>query len=677
MDLLKKKDIYRAGFSIVKSKYDYIFNFSVFVLFTSFFLKSSFPLFLNFIFYFSLTLSSFLFVYRIKKNYPGINYKFLSYHWIYLALLILYIIGYLRTPNIYLFKEIFKGFVSFIIIVFVISAIKNKDDIKIALNFFTIVTILSLSLIAFVCIILNLFFPNLKSLIGLTRPFSMANDYNVYALFLTMSIVLIIQQMQYTISKTKSTILNFAVLLLILNTIFTTSRRGIFFILLLIIFFLILMLINIFSKYKRGFNLLKNARLFLILGFIGAILIVISLFNFSPELKHQFIFKKDSDGKIKEQLTYPIARYLHVDYKSFYNGIWYNKFPSSIAFLHSSKLQELSDKLLLSFEDYAFQENCNCLNIQQWQSGIVYCDYVNEFPIYGVIANGFNDGMAVNINAPRFCQIFIKIKIKVIEYGKDLRVMTLTDGKYISNTIANYRTSDSIININMKVVYNATDVPRVFLIGGSTTNPSKFALLNISASMDENIDYFNNELDFTKFKYESLFTQNNLLNRNYIGERNAGSKSQLQKEEKLVEIDDNRLDFLKYAYFIWKNEYNIKDKIFGKGFSYTNQFGLKFHNNPNRIEYPHNPIISTFLYSGIIGGVLYIFFIIYSIVLYFKYYKYLQNLFIIYLLCLFFFMFSGNSHFSAPFFTILSIVPFTIKYIFKIKFLQNNIDKSL
>ena len=114
----------------------------------------------------------------------------------------------------------------------------------------------------------------------------------------------------------------------------------------------------------------------------------------------------------------------------------------------------------------------------------------------------------------------------------------------------------------------------------------------------------------------------------------------------------------RYALELWQTRYDTKQKIFGQGFKYLEWYGQKFWHNPKRYDFPHNPIISSFLYSGIIGGIVYIIFLITCLWLYWKRRKELGVFFIMYLCCMFFSMFSGSSHFSFPLFAFLSFLPF-------------------
>lgn len=120
----------------------------------------------------------------------------------------------------------------------------------------------------------------------------------------------------------------------------------------------------------------------------------------------------------------------------------------------------------------------------------------------------------------------------------------------------------------------------------------------------------------------------------------------------------SRTDRWRYALELWQIEYGVKQKFFGNGFDYLAKYGQRFYNNANRYDFPHNPIISAFLYSGIVGGVAFFATFVMSFVLYWKSRKKICLCFILYLCCTFFCMFSGNSVFSFPLFAFLMFIPF-------------------
>lgn len=126
----------------------------------------------------------------------------------------------------------------------------------------------------------------------------------------------------------------------------------------------------------------------------------------------------------------------------------------------------------------------------------------------------------------------------------------------------------------------------------------------------------------------------------------------------------------KYAKELWTKEYLWSDKLIGKGFSYQESFGEKFYPDQNRIDYPHNPIISSFLYSGIIGGFFYVYFLALSFWYYWKYRKDHLLFFILYLITFSFVFISSDTHFNVPIYAILSLVPFITRHFMKEKIVR-------
>jgi len=123
-----------------------------------------------------------------------------------------------------------------------------------------------------------------------------------------------------------------------------------------------------------------------------------------------------------------------------------------------------------------------------------------------------------------------------------------------------------------------------------------------------------------------------------------------------------RIDRWRFAYLYFK-QYSIPEKLFGGGFDYLRAYSIAFFDDPDHIDYPHNTLISSFLYSGILGGIIYLIFLIISFYYGFKYWKYHRMFMIFYIITFFFVFFSSNSHFELPLFTFLSIIPFFTKFI--------------
>jgi hypothetical protein len=157
-------------------------------------------------------------------------------------------------------------------------------------------------------------------------------------------------------------------------------------------------------------------------------------------------------------------------------------------------------------------------------------------------------------------------------------------------------------------------------------------------------------------------TSNDTLKRNpFVDQLNVDDqiKTKGNNENNLT---DQRSDRYKFALEIWQTKFNWKQKLFGGGFDYLTWYGMEFYDNSSRNDYPHSPVISSFLYSGIIGGLFYLYFLLLVFYYYWKFRKYHFIFLIIYPIVFFFCMISGNSHFSVPLFIFLSCIPFYSKY---------------
>lgn len=122
----------------------------------------------------------------------------------------------------------------------------------------------------------------------------------------------------------------------------------------------------------------------------------------------------------------------------------------------------------------------------------------------------------------------------------------------------------------------------------------------------------------------------------------------------------NRLDRWKFAWQIFTKEYNWSERIFGGGFNFLNWFGYYFYKDKTRSDWPHNLFLSILLYSGLIGLVVYLFFLYKVFYYYLKYNKEYHLLFIFFLVTFFFSMFSANSPFDPPVMGFFVILPFFI-----------------
>jgi hypothetical protein len=142
--------------------------------------------------------------------------------------------------------------------------------------------------------------------------------------------------------------------------------------------------------------------------------------------------------------------------------------------------------------------------------------------------------------------------------------------------------------------------------------------------------------------------------------------------KKNLSIDNNENNFIgprlmrwQFAWKIYKEEFNLGQKIFGGGFNYLNWFGFKFQNNRNSSDYPHNPFLSVILYSGIIGLFIYVIFLYRLIILYIKNARQFPLFVIFFLITFFFSFFSAGNPFDPPVMGFLALIPFLFNHVNK------------
>ena len=192
------------------------------------------------------------------------------------------------------------------------------------------------------------------------------------------------------------------------------------------------------------------------------------------------------------------------------------------------------------------------------------------------------------------------------------------------------------------------------------TRYSFFRLFLVSCLISFNL--FSMELSGRDMSNYVFGTDTITHNSNYLIEDTI-KQLQIEKNINILEEDKlagGRLARWYYGWVIFK-DYPWYKKIVGGGFDYLEMFGRKF--GAVKYDYPHNPFISAFLYSGIIGGLAYIWFIILVFWYYIKYWKHHLYFFICFLTIFFFSFVSADTHFSVPIFTIFSIIPFLTKYL--------------
>jgi hypothetical protein len=240
--------------------------------------------------------------------------------------------------------------------------------------------------------------------------------------------------------------------------------------------------------------------------------------------------------------------------------------------------------------------------------------------------------------------IFAYPKIQVVTVNDNVR----SRGKFELYEKAQIQQKSNDSKCNDKL---GTPYPRIF-----TSGLGYFNLARISPIIHQNIDTAIIDKDFFRNWISNIINEDTSYN----------------EPETFLKIDtlskffvDDRLSRWHFALQIFSNEYNLKQKFFGAGFNHLNWYGYYFLHDKTASDWPHNPFLSILLYSGILGLLIYCFFLYKVFYYYIKYIKEYPLLFIFFLITFFFSFFSGGSPFDPPIMGFFSILPFFIHAVHK------------
>jgi hypothetical protein len=184
------------------------------------------------------------------------------------------------------------------------------------------------------------------------------------------------------------------------------------------------------------------------------------------------------------------------------------------------------------------------------------------------------------------------------------------------------------------------------------------------------LSFFSKKIKKFSFNYDTGHIDQDPLRRfvsNMVSEDTAyhDLKSDLALNLKSDNFVIIRKAYWQFAFQIFSREYNLKMKLFGGGFNFLNWYGYYFLHDKTASDWPHNPFLSILLYSGILGLLIYCFFLYKVFYYYIKYIEEYPLLFIFFLITFFFSFFSGGSPFDPPIMGFFSILPFFIHAVHK------------
>jgi hypothetical protein len=101
--------------------------------------------------------------------------------------------------------------------------------------------------------------------------------------------------------------------------------------------------------------------------------------------------------------------------------------------------------------------------------------------------------------------------------------------------------------------------------------------------------------------------------------------------------------------------------FFGQGFGYLHRYANAFQMVATREDYPHNPVLSATLYSGLVGGLCVASFLIIAVAKYYKHRKTDTYFFSLYFASLWYVLPSFHSFISGKFFVMFLLIPWLLQ----------------
>lgn len=574
------------------------------------------------------------------------------------------------------FKEILYSIVILVLSFGLFFFIKNKDQFIEFMKYFCIQIIIAASLVSIFGLI-NIYL----KLKGYDFQFvnyigsSLTSDNNFYALFSFIGIISILFGLIYfSNNRTFNHNFTFSFLLLILsiNIFFSYSRRGIILLMAITLISIIILIVRYQTKDK-----LYRVLFLYILSFLSFILLFI-LFIFMPtQFKRNILSKSKITAKSYQDFSASLLnKYSSIfsdqDYNYFRKIVWNeepdprNPDPGWNSTKCTLVFPLVGENVEIVPENSIGYKMDSTANAATWANNAYSFTDISEFfredtidlksklliaSVYCFVSQDFDGGYArISAEGEAVGEIFKEYDLNNKGIWQKLQIKFKTTGGippvylfWSKNGVKNFK------RLNGYVIFAFPDY---------TSNSTK-RMVELSTFRKTKVN--RSIIEFSFFPIE-------MVSKIFSGIEFPSSQdsiSQYQNNKFLRELENNNFSGPRTSrwYYSWMlfNEYPIQKKIFGGGFDYHEKFGAKF--GETKYDYPHNPFLSAFLYSGIIGGLTYIWYMFLVFYYYIKYYRYHIYFFICFLVTFYFSFFSANTHFSVPIYAILSIIPFLTKYI--------------
>jgi len=604
-----------------------------------------FPLKYVFIVFFALLIVLFL-INNYKRFLKKENFKYILTIKEFLIIFLLYTLGiYLsENTNTLIFKEIINFSIIIVFLITYISIYKFlafKKLIKLWIFLSVFISFLGITKWVILSFYPDLILSKLPLFLQTTNS-SLSKDYNFYAFYLIISIVIFKYNLVKNYFKINIIIELFIYFLYIISILFSHSRRGLVSLIILELVSIIYLFFNRKNLPAKNYNSFKYILIFQII--IIAIISLVITFRI-------YIFQDKKSQNIFLNITY---RYLSI-------------------LKPNSNTKEIKKDL---WEDYSLykKDKRNLIYNGNFKYGKQFWRYntpdtINHKVTHKIINTNLGNALRI-IRKKGFGYFTLAYSGRNIHYYKDITYTIKFNFRIIKGDEVPFYVG-WWVNDEGKNPYNLNKkITQLDSTWQECRCSYTFKNDHDSVPMFLNSQKAGTIIDITNIS----LTCNDTLNRPIYADEIYKSKA----PETTDRFMGPRSVRWKYALELFNN-YPVINKVFGNGFDYLYLYAEKFPDSSNptkKTDYPHNPILSALLYSGIIGALYYVYFLILVFWYYWKYRKYHMLFFILYLITFFFTFVSGNSHFSVPVFAMLSVVPFITRYLVKNKKIEQMLIKE-
>lgn len=573
---------------------------------------------------------------------------FLRTFWLFFIIAAIFMVVALihnKNFNSFTKRDIIHIFIltSFIFAIF--TELKHKDQFAVFQFYFATQVFISSGLIAFLGLLkmgLTLSGINMEQMPLYNS--SLSSDYNFYALSNILGLIsAIFLLVSYKPGEKQKLLIQVVTFILSISIIFSTSRRGILF---FVLFLILLCLVQNRKKYLSGFN--AKAKLFFILFSIFVAVFTIYFSTYNSKLFFQFKRSEFNVNFVNNTLFQLAAKY------GTYFGYGHETAIDLIPIRYDSRYPYTKWGRRTHKEVYPLSGN---------NSGIVpggtvgyLLDRNSEAHTWSGNAYIITDisklyhGPCIPAGtfvASVYCYVSDDFNGELVSIRSDGRV---TGEKYAEYDLNNKGCWQKLI-----IRFSSESCPPEVILYVGKYNASDMQNLNgyvifaypVSESAELTTTYYKPLSDQTTYEaaLSAFFSPRSIM------------PTSIERAYKITEVvSSSRLQRWKHGAHIFIREYSLKQKIFGNGFYYLSSYGKKF--GEAGLDYPHNPLIDTLLYSGIAGFFFYLWFLLAGLMIYIKYSRDYRYFFVCYIVVSMFSLVSANTHFSIPVFTFLSIIPF-------------------